>query len=131
MIRALLVTLTLLIAAPAVATAAPTLVAQRTGGIAGVQDRLVVHADGTATVTHRQGAPGHLAATRTRTVRSALRDARFPTLAPVFRPKAIVNDGFVYVLRAHGHTVRVEEGAPDVPARLQTLIRAVSALLTS
>jgi hypothetical protein len=131
MIRALLVCVTLLVAAPAVASAAPALVAQRTGGIAGVQDRLVVRADGSATVTHRDGGARRLGAARTRAVRTALRAARFPTLAPLYQPEGVVNDGFTYVLRAGGRTVRVDQGAEHVPARLQRLISAVSALLTS
>ena len=131
MLRALLLTLALLVAAPAVAAGAPALVAQRTGGIAGVQDRLVVRADGSATVTHRDGAAGQLAAARTRADHTAQHTTQNPTLAPVYRPKGVVNDGFTYVLRAGGRTVRVDEGAEDVPARLRRLINAVSALLTS
>jgi hypothetical protein len=111
--------------------AAPLLSAQRTGGIAGVQDRLVVRADGRATVTHRDGERGRLAPGRTRAVRVALRRARLETLARAYRPKGVVNDGFVYVLRSAGHTVRVEEGAEGVPLRLRRLLSAVGALLSA
>lgn len=127
---ALALLLVLALAAPASAAAAPLLTAQRTGGIAGVQDRLVVRASGAATVTHRDGGGGRLAPARTRELRVALRQARFSTLARVYKPRLVVNDGFVYELRSGGRTVRVEEGAEHVPARLQRLISAVSALLS-
>jgi hypothetical protein len=128
---ALALLLVLAIGAPSASAAGPLLTAQRTGGIAGVQDRLVVRADGRATVTHRDGGAGHLAPARTRDLRMALRQARFSTLARVYKPRLVVNDGFVYELRSGGHTVRVEEGAEHVPVRLQRLISTVSALLSS
>jgi hypothetical protein len=122
--------LALLVAAPA-AGAAPRLVVERTGGFAGVQDRIVIRSTGPATVTHRDGGTRRLTASRTRAARTALREARFPTLAAVYKPKAIVNDGFVYVLSAGRHKVRVEQGAENVPRRLQDLLDAVSKLLSA
>jgi hypothetical protein len=80
-------------------------------------------------VTHRDGAARRLPAARTRAVRAALREARFATLARRYRPRAVVNDGFVYVLRSGGRSVRVEQGADGVPRRLQVLIGAVGRLL--
>jgi hypothetical protein len=121
--------LSLALTAAAAAATTPQLVAQRTGGIAGVQDRLTLAATGSAVVTHRQGAPLRVSSQRTRRLRTALRDARLGTLRAVYAPPQIVNDGFTYVLRAAGHTVRVEEGAQGVPRRLQALIAAVSRLL--
>jgi hypothetical protein len=125
---ALAVVAALLVAAPA-AGAAPRLVVERTGGFAGVHDRLVIGPTGAATVTHRNGATERLAASRTRAARRALREARFPTLAAVYKPRLMVNDGFVYVLRSSGHRVRVEQGAENVPRRLRDLLDAVGPLL--
>jgi hypothetical protein len=117
----------LAIATPA--TAAPRLVVERSGGIAGVHDRLVIGPHGAARVTHRDGTTQRLPASRTRAVRSALRAARFATLATAYRPRGVVNDGFVYDLRAGGHRVHVEQGADGVPQRLQALIDAAGRLL--
>jgi hypothetical protein len=124
-----LAVLTCALAAVPAAGAAPRLTVERTGGIAGVQDTLVIGRHGGATVTHRDGGAHRLSAHRTRATRAALRAARFPTLARAYRPRAVVNDGFVYVLRSGGHSVRVEEGAEHVPRRLQALIEAAGRLL--
>jgi len=114
--------------APA-ASAAPQLVVERTGGIAGVNDRLVIARGGAGTVTHRTSPARRLKPRETRAVRAALRAADLPTLARAYRPRGVVNDGFVLVLRAGGHTVRVEQGAEDVPARLRALMAAAVKLL--
>jgi hypothetical protein len=120
----------LAIAAPAgAAAAAPRLVVERSGGIAGVRDRLVIGPHGAARVTHRDGATQRLPAPRTRAVRAALRAARFSTLAAAYRPRGVVNDGFVYDLRSGAHRVHVEQGADGVPRRLQALIDAAARLL--
>jgi hypothetical protein len=113
----------------AAAAAAPRLTVERTGGIAGVHDRLVIGKHGGATVTHRDGAAERLPAARTWAVRRALRAARFATLAPAYRPPGVINDGFTYVLRSGGHRVRVEQGAENVPRRLRDLISAAGELL--
>jgi hypothetical protein len=128
-VRLVLVVLAVLACAAPVAASSPRLVVERTGGIAGVQDRVVIGAHGAARVTHRDGAARRLPAARTRAVRAALREARFATLARRYRPRAVVNDGFVYVLRSGGRSVRVEQGADGVPRRLQVLIGAVGRLL--
>jgi hypothetical protein len=116
---------------PATAVAAPALVVERSGGIAGVQDRLTLDKSGAAVVTHRDGKRSRVAASRTRILRSALQDARLSSLKGSYEPKLTVNDGFTYVLKAGGHTVRVEEGAEGVPKRLQRLIESAAALLLS
>jgi hypothetical protein len=119
----------LAVAVPATAAAAPRLVVERSGGIAGVRDRLVIGPDGAARVTHRDGATRRLPAKRTRAVRAALRAARLATLDAAYRPRGVVNDGFVYDLRSGGHRVHVEQGADGVPRRLQALIDAAARLL--
>lgn len=129
--RLVLVILAVLAFAAPAASAAPRLVVERTGGIAGVHDRLAIGPHGAATVTHRDGGVRHLPAARTRAARAAWRAARFGTLAAAYRPAGVVNDGFVYVLRSNGHGVRVEDGAEHVPRRLQALIVAVGALLSA
>jgi hypothetical protein len=89
----------------------------------------VIGPHGAARVTHRDGATQRLPAPRTRAVRAALRAARFATLAAAYRPRGVVNDGFVYDLRSGAHRVHVEQGADGVPRRLQALIDAAARLL--
>ncbi len=131
--RSLLLTLAAaaVLSSATAATAAPRLVVERSGGVAGVQDRLVLGVRGVATVTHRTGAPVRLAPQRTRALRRALRASGFETLAPVYKPIGTVADGFVYALRHRGRTVRVEDAAEGVPARLQALVTAAGALLSA
>ncbi|HEY8581370.1 MAG TPA: hypothetical protein VIL49_00425, partial [Capillimicrobium sp.] len=84
-----------LLAALAVAPAAHArLVVERTGGIAGVQDRLVVRADGSGLVTHRGGPRERLTPADTRAVRRALRHAGFADLDARYEPTGTVADAF-------------------------------------
>ena len=126
----LLAALALLLGLAASASAA-TLVAERTGGIAGVQDRLVLRADGTATRTTRQSGVLQLSRADTRGLRRALRASRFATLAPRYAPEGTIADAFEYRLRHRGHTVVVVEGGQRLPERLQRLLTEVGGLLAA
>ena len=115
--------------APAAADAA-LLTATRTGGVAGVQDRVDIRADGTGTRTDRAHHRVALPARETRAARSALAQARFGALKSVYAPPdgVQVSDGFTIVLTSNGHQVTVQQGTEDVPARLRRLLTAVAAL---
>jgi hypothetical protein len=109
---------------------AALLTATRTGGIAGVQDRVVVRADGTGVRTDRAQKRIALRASQTRVARSALSRARFATLKTVYTPPGgvVVSDGFTITLTHGGHRVTVEQGVEHLPARLERLLTAVAAL---
>lgn len=126
--RALLVALALagLLAAPA---SAARFVAERTGGIAGVSDRLVVTTGGDGWRSDRAGERVRLRPADTRALRRALKDARFATLRPRYAPEGTIADAFEYRLRHRGQEVVVVETADDVPPRLQRLLDAVGVLL--
>lgn len=123
----------LLVVAAFLAIAAPAsadrrLTAERTGGFAGVHDRIVIHANGSGTSTPTRGEAERLRPAQTRMARVALREARFRTLAAVYKPRGVVNDGFTITLRHAGRTVRVEQQAEGVPARLDALLDALGPL---
>jgi hypothetical protein len=115
--------------APA-ADAAALLTATRTGGIAGVQDRVDLRVDGTGVRTDRAHERVALRAGETRGARSALAHARFGSLRTRYTPPdgVQVSDGFTIVLTHAGHRVTIEQGAVNVPTRLQRLMAAVATL---
>lgn len=122
----------LTLAACGVAAATPLpLTIKRSGGIAGIQDTLVVRPGGRATLTHRGGARERLTPADTRVLRATLRASDFRTLDALYEPKGgvVVSDGIDYVFRAGGHTVAVKELAEGVPARLERLKRAAAELM--
>jgi hypothetical protein len=90
---------------------------EQTGGFAGIERGFVVHrsgkvvSDGLAVRTQR------LSATRLRTLRNALVQARFATLRRTYESETPVADGYVYWITYAGRTIRVEEGA-ELPRRL-------------
>src|SRR4051794_23393805 len=103
-------------------TALP-LTVERSGGVAGIRDKLVVRADGTGTVVSRDGATRKLTAEETRAVRSALRELVFAGLHDEYGPPEGVGvaDGIDYAFTAGGDTIVVKEMAEDVPEPLLTL----------
>ncbi|MDQ3821958.1 MAG: hypothetical protein M3321_01795, partial [Actinomycetota bacterium] len=101
---------------------------ERTGGFAGIRERLTVRRSGQATYARglRDGsATFRLNCARLRTLRTALVEARFASLAPVYAPDAMVADGFVETVRHNGRSVQVLTGAepPRRLARVLTLLR--------
>lgn len=122
------VLLAALVATPARAT---TLVRwERTGGFAGLHQRMTVRTDGRARVVSGRG--GHLRRFRLtraqrRGLRNALRTARLADCAPLYKPRHPVADGITEVVTAGGRSVEVRTGA-DPPRRLRRLLERLAAL---
>jgi hypothetical protein len=114
-----------------VSTALP-LTVERSGGVAGIHDTLVVRADGTGTFTPRDGAGEELTADETARVRSALRELVFAGLHLRYEPPngTQVADGIDYTFSAGGDTIVVEEMAEDVPEALDELKAAAAAAMS-
>ena len=93
-----------------------------TGGIAGVDDYLVVGTDGFGRVDREAGSTYfRLPARKVRKLRRALHAVRFARLAPYYRASPPVADGFQYAVLYKGHYVRADDGARP-PARLAHLL---------
>jgi hypothetical protein len=124
MVRLLLVALLLAAAAPAAADSGATrLVAYtRTGGFVGVHETLSVRSDGRAVA---DGDVFRLSARRLAAVKTAVRRARFATLAPKYLPESPLSDGFTFTVAHGGRKVIVEEGA-NTPARLDRLLELLA-----
>jgi hypothetical protein len=115
------------LAAPA--DAARTRVAwDRSGGIAGITERLTVHADHTGRAT-LNGETVRFFVTRREwsALGERLRAARFGMLERRYAPPARIPDGTSEVVRHRGRTVTVETGG-DPPRRLELLLRHLARL---
>jgi hypothetical protein len=101
----------------------------RTGGFAGLDDRLSVTRNGRATRTARDGVPHvfQLRAADLRRLERALQAADFPSLEDEYLPEFPVSDGFTYTLTHRNKTVVTADGA--VPAALKTPIAVLDRLL--
>jgi hypothetical protein len=102
----------------------------RTGGLAGIQDKLTVRRSGRASYSRLRGSARgtlQLSCTRLRAFRTALVRARFATLAPVYAPDTPLGDGLVESVSYGGRTVRVLTGAEPPPrlARVLALLRDI------
>jgi hypothetical protein len=108
---------------------APALVEyERSGGIAGRQDRLVVHVDGSAR-RYRRGAPTTFTVsgdTLTQ-LRQLLQGIRFDTLRAEYLPPRPGADLFEYVVVYAKRSIRTMDTA--VPPELQPLIQLLSDLV--
>lgn len=102
---------------------------QRTGGIAGLDDRLTVLRTGLAVRTQRGSQPRvfHVPPDDLADLRVALAAADFPSLAPSYLPPVPIPDAFSYEIRHQGRTVVTTDGA--VPARLEHAIAVLNRLL--
>jgi hypothetical protein len=102
----------------------------RTGGFAGIREQLRIFRGGQATFIHARGGQTtfRLTCARVRTVRDALRNARFGTLAPVYAPDDPVADGFVDTVSYAGRRVSVLTGArpPERLARVLRILRSMA-----
>jgi hypothetical protein len=103
----------------------------RTGGFAGIRDRLRVYRGGQADLVRGAGSLHELrlSCRRVQALRDALVNARFRSLSPVYAPEPPVADGFIESVSYGGRTVRVLTGA-DPPQRLRrvlALLRDVAA----
>jgi hypothetical protein len=113
-----------------VSTALPLKV-ERSGGVAGIQDTLVVRPDGSGTVTV-SGTDEKLAPDETTALRRAMRELVFAGLQERYVPPegTVVSDGIDYAFTAGGRTVVVEEMADDVPGPLMRLKSAAAAVMS-
>ena len=122
MVRAVLVLIVLVAAAPAAGEAGsrqqPIVVYTRTGGFIGVQDSMRISRDGTVSSSNGDF---RLSAKRLATLRARLRAARFPTLKREYEADYPIADGFVYGVTYGGKRVLVNEEA-KAPPRLQRLL---------
>jgi hypothetical protein len=101
---------------------------QRTGGIAGFDDTLVLYENGTATVDRRSGsATFTLSTEELQGLNRQFEDARFLDLAPSYPAPTPGADYFTYTLTYRGYTVTTEDtGVPEV---LTPIIQALNLLI--
>lgn len=110
----------------------PLVVFTRVGGVAGLNDRLTIRADGTATVEHGFLFPRHprvtvrLTGSERRALVADLERARFTRLAPRSATPPYP-DAFQYTITYRGHTVRRSDA--DRPGALWAVIRRLTAIL--
>jgi hypothetical protein len=103
----------------------------RTGGFAGLDDRLSVARSGLAIHTARDGTAQvfRLSATDLDELADALEAANFPALEDEYLPPFPISDGFRYTLTHRGKTVVTADGA--VPAALEAPIAVLNRLLAA
>jgi hypothetical protein len=108
------------------ADATPLVSYERTGGIAGVDDRVEVSGGGAVTVRHRDGARHRtrLSVRRMRVLRRALTAAHFER--PVTTGPTGCADCFFFRLRHGGHTLSFSQVAE--PARVNGVLRILTRL---
>jgi hypothetical protein len=111
-------------------TALPVTI-ERSGGVAGIHDTLVVRADGTGTLTSRDGTTRKVSADDTTGVVAAMRQLVFPGLERRYGPPegTMVSDGIDYTFSAWEDSIVVEEMAEDVPAPLVDLKGAAARVM--
>jgi hypothetical protein len=99
------------------------------GGLAGRFDELTVQTDGRAKQTGDSGDHRFtVSSTRLRSLKRALKAARFKTLKSSYKPKGQVFDGTTTVIRYRGRSVSVYSGA-DIPKRLATAMSRLGRLM--
>ncbi|HZN19395.1 MAG TPA: hypothetical protein VFB84_14640 [Micromonosporaceae bacterium] len=100
---------------------------ERTGGIAGFKDQLVVQADGSYTITsrHSPGRTGTLSPAKLTELRRVLDGAGFATI-PATNPPTYP-DGFEHHIGYGNHEVRAGDGA--IPPALEPVVAALAAVL--
>ena len=101
----------------------------RTGGFAGIRERVRVYRGGRAEIVRGSGElrEFRLSCRRVRAVRDALVAARFASLGTIYAPDTPVADGFLETVTYGGRSVRVLTGAepPRRLARVLALLRDV------
>lgn len=101
----------------------------RTGGIAGMNDHLIIYTNGKAVYTGRSKTPVEftLDQSKLNELTDLLAKAQFTQLAGEYMPKGTVMDAFTYVITYKGHSVRTQDTAtPDV---LQPVIGALGKII--
>ncbi|MDQ2729197.1 MAG: hypothetical protein M3Y91_15370 [Actinomycetota bacterium] len=108
----------------------------RTGGLAGFDDTLVIDDQGKATASRGRGSqrgattvvpllPGEFAKLKT-----LLSQAHLDGLDCSYTTSSPYPDDYRYLVRYEGHTVKVDGGATSTPRRLETLIGLLDAIQT-
>jgi hypothetical protein len=112
-------------------TQAPVLIEyQRSGGIAGRADRLVIHSDGTARLERRTTAGDMtIAADTLAQLRALLQGIRFDTLRAEYLPPRPGADMYEYVLIYGGKRIRCVDTA--IPSELGPLIQFLNGVLAT
>jgi hypothetical protein len=100
----------------------------RTGGIAGFQDQMVVFGNGQVVYSRKEGAGTFTIPAETlQGIRDLLENADFPALAPQYPAQSPGADYFFYSITYQGKTVTTETGG--VPPSLEPVIMRLDALL--
>ena len=107
---------------------APALVEfHRSGGIAGFDDRLVIHTDGSAHLSRRQAAVDFTAPPDTlERLRTLLGDIPFERLRAEYLPPRGGADLFEYTVSFRGKSIRCVDTA--IPPDLQPLVQLLSGI---
>lgn len=102
---------------------------QRQGGIAGLDDRLVVQRDGAYTIVTRSGTKqGRLTGAELTALAGVLESSGFGRI-PASHPAGGVADGFRYRVAYDGHEVRAEDGG--LPDALDPVVGALNRVLST
>ena len=101
---------------------------QRTGGIAGLDDRLVIQADGKAILTRKdEQSEFELTSRQVSTLKQLLEESEFRSLKGTYKPETQGRDLFEYELTYRGHTVRASDGA--IPEALRPILDTLNAIV--
>lgn len=103
---------------------------ERTGGFAGVSDRMEVYRNGTVTLTQRGGNDRFsLEPALLDDLRSALTQSGFQRLRDRYQAQKPVPDAFLYRITCEGKTVSVEE--PAVPPALKPVLSLLDVIMNT
>jgi hypothetical protein len=102
----------------------------RQGGLAGVDDRVVVRKDGAFTITRRGAAPvqGRLTQSELANLTGLLAASNFASLPGENKSTTKISDGYTYRVVYQGRQVTAEDGG--VPIALEQTIGALNVLLS-
>jgi len=101
---------------------------QRMGGIAGLDDRLIIQADGKAILTRKdKHSEFELTSHQISTLKQKLEASEFRSLKGIYKPEIQGRDLFEYVLTYRGHTVRASDGA--IPEALRPVLDSLNAIV--
>ena len=99
------------------------------GGLAGRFNELTIQTDGKAKQTGDSGDHRFtVSAKRLRSLKRALKAARFKTLKRAYSPEGQVFDGTTEVIRYRGRSVSVSSGA-EIPKRLAAVVSRLSRIM--
>lgn len=106
----------------------PLIEYRRTGGFAGLDDRLVIKENGEAILTRKSRRMVFTLDNDTiKSLQTLFVETGFAQLGPVFLPPQRGADLFEYVVTYKGHTVRTMDGA--IPSALDPVLEALDAII--